>query len=82
MNADEKVKIIADTMEKGGIVVSSLSWGAQWLTFFDEHSRGILAICGVLGLVITVIGGVLKWTQMTIEHRARMREIRGGGADT
>jgi hypothetical protein len=72
---DENIRMTADVMEKGGVAVTSASWGISWMGFLDAHSQGILALCGIIGLGVTLIGAGLKWIQMTIEHRARMRNI-------
>jgi hypothetical protein len=73
--SDENIRLTADVMEKGGVAVTSVSWGVSWMGFLDQHSQGILALCGIIGLAVTLIGAGLKWVQMTIEHRARMKTI-------
>lgn len=75
---DESIKLAAEVMEKGGIAVTTASLGVSWMGFLDEHSRGILALCSILGLFVTVVGAGIKWVQMTIEHRERMNNIRNG----
>lgn len=75
---DESIKLAAEVMEKGGIAVTTASLGVSWMGFLDEHSRGILALCSILGLFVTVVGAGIKWMQTTIEHRERMNNIRSG----
>jgi hypothetical protein len=75
---DESIKLAAEVMEKGGIAVTTASLGASWMGFLDDHSRGILALCSLIGLAITIVGAGLKWAQMTVEHRERMNNIRNG----
>lgn len=75
---DESIKLAAEVMEKGGIAVTTASLGVSWMGFLDEHSQGILALCSLIGLALTIVGAGLKWAHMTVEHRERIRNIRNG----
>lgn len=81
----DHVQQAADVMEKGGAAVALGSWAASGITWLDHHSQAVLALCGVIGMAVGVIGLLLKAIYLRIEnqrlaeeHRARMNLLMHG----
>ena len=82
----DHVQQVADGMEKGGAGVAVGSWIASGVSYLDHHAQAVLAVCGIVGMLVGVVGLLLKWAYMRVEnrrlereHKARMRVLRGGG---
>lgn len=81
----DHVQQVANTMEKGGAAAAVGSWAASGITYLDHHSQAVLAVCGLVGMAVGVIGLLLKWCYMRVEnarldaeHVARMKLLRSG----
>lgn len=81
----DHVQQAADVMEKGGAAVAFGSWVASGITWLDHHSQAVLALCGLIGMAVGVIGLLLKVIYLRIEnqrlaaeHRERMKLLRQG----
>lgn len=81
----EKVKALAEGMERSGAGAAVASWLGSMILHLDKHSQAWLAICGIVGALVGVVGLLLKWCHMryerqllNAEHAARMRLLQQG----
>lgn len=81
----DHVQQAAEVMEKGGAAVALGSWAASWITWLDHHSQAVLAVCGVIGMAVGVVGLLLKAIYLHTEnqrlaedHKVRMKLLRQG----
>ena len=54
-----KREAIASAMEQGGAVVTVGAWGV--VTWLDDHHRAVMAICAILGALVSIGGLCLGW---------------------
>lgn len=66
---DEHINTTAKVLEQGGATVAVGSWFAAGITYLDNHSAGILALCGICGLVISIAGFFLGWLYKHLEYK-------------
>jgi hypothetical protein len=49
---------VAKIAEQGGAAVAMGSWGISSVDWLNHNSAAVLAICGILGAVVSVVGGI------------------------
>lgn len=64
----DKIEAAAKTLEQGGAAVAVAS-SVGLIDWLDDHSRGILAICGIVGAVVSVAGFSLGWLYRHLEYK-------------
>lgn len=73
----------AEFAQNGGAAVAigsaAVGYANQAMGWLNHNSAGILAICGVVGAVVSVAGYFARRRHMReiLEHELRMKERRG-----
>lgn len=65
----EHINTTAKVLEQGGAGLAVGSWLTASITYLDNHSAGILALCGVFGLLVSVAGFLLGWIYKHLEYK-------------
>ena len=65
----DHVQLTADTMQAAGSTVAIGSWGVASIGFLDQHAQGVLALCGIGGFAVALIGCWLKWQYTRVETK-------------
>ena len=64
----DKIEAAAKVLEQGGAAVAVAS-SVGLIDYMDDHSRAILAICGIAGVGVSIAGLMLGWTYRHLEYK-------------
>lgn len=68
----DKIEATAKILEQGGAAVAVAS-SVGLIDYLDNHNRAILALCGIVGAAVSVIGLTLGWLYRHLEYKRGMK---------